>query len=393
MNNNAKTIAVFFGGKSPEHDVSIISALVNVIPSLKLLGHTVVPVYIAKNGDWFSAPELTDIKTYQTGKIDEIVAKSPLLKFSVNNGLTFFQRGKINDKPIKIDIAFPVMHGSYGEDGSLMGLLRMANVPFVGCDMDASVIAMNKTLAKIVATNAGVLTPKFLSFRSTEFTDEKSRAAMVKKIDAELKYPLFVKPPHLGSSIGISKVNDKKDLANALEVAAHYDNEILVEEGVENLIEITVPITGENDNPMPSLPERPLKLSDEVFDFESKYLGQGGKNGSAKNGKSGAQGYSEIPAKLPKKLYDECIEIAKKVYSSLGLSGISRVDLLIDSKSKKVYFNEVNPMPGSLYAHNFAAAGISNVDLVKKLLEFAEADFTKRNAAKITFESSFLKQF
>jgi len=386
-------IAVFFGGKSPEHDMSIISALISVIPPLRLLGHQVVPVYISKNGDWFSAPELTGIKTYQTGKIDEIVAKNSPLKFSVNNGLTFYQRGKLNDKPIKIDIAFPVMHGSYGEDGSLMGFLRLSNVPFVGCDMEASVVAMNKTLAKIVAANAGILTPKFLAFRSFEFADEKSRAKMIKEINTELKYPLFVKPPHLGSSIGISKVNDKKDLVNALEVAAHYDNEILVEEGVENLIEITVPIAGENDNPMPSLPERPLKLADEVFDFESKYLGQGGKNGGAKNGKSGAQGYSEIPAKLPQKLYDECLGIAKKVYQTLGLSGISRVDLLIDSKTGKVYFNEVNPLPGSLYAHNFAKAGISNVDLVKKLLEFAETDFAKRNTANITFESSFLKQF
>jgi len=380
-------VAVFFGGNSPEHDVSIVSAISAVISPLKLLGHTVVPVYIAKNGDWFTGRELGEIKTYQTGKIEEIQKKQTALTISLNDGLTIFPEGK-RRKGIKIDVAFPVMHGAYGEDGSLMGLLRMIKVPFVGCDMEAAAVAMNKVLSKEVVSAHGILTPKYLSFTKSEF--EANHKKVVQKINTTLKYPLFVKPPHLGSSIGISKVKDKKDLENALEVAAHYDEVILVEEGVKNLIEVTVPVIG-NDNPEPAMVERPVRLSDEFFDFESKYINEGGKKGG--KGKKGAQGYSEIPAKLPAKLYKECEEIAKRVYQVVGLAGISRIDLLINSKTGKVYFNEINPLPGDLYAHNFAAKGISKVELVAKLLELAQENYAKRTSVQTSFKTNYLKQF
>lgn len=388
----SKNIAVFFGGKSPEHDVSIITALVAVIPPLKLLSHNIVPIYIDKGGNWFTGKELADVKTYQTDRIAQIIKKQNPLSVRFHDGFSIVEASKFGrEKVTKIDLAFPAMHGANGEDGSLMGLLRLAGIPFIGCDMEASVIAMNKILAKIVAERNGILTPNFLGFRSEKFSQNPDKIA--KQIMSELKFPLFVKPPHLGSSIGISKVKDRQELINALEVAAHYDNEILVEEGVENLIEITVPITGESNNPVPSLPERPLRLANEVFDFESKYIGQGGEKGGAKNGKLGARGYSEVPAKLPQKLYDECLKVAEKVYSTLGLSGIARVDLLIDSKTQKIYFNEVNPLPGSLYAHNFAKNGISNVDLVAKLLSLAEEDFAQRVKTTTTFKTNFLQQF
>jgi D-alanine-D-alanine ligase len=385
-----KTIAVFFGGKSPEHDVSIVSAISSVIKPLKILGHNVAPIYIAKNGNWYVGDELADIKTYQTGKIDKIIAKQKPVQIGFNDGLTITPAG-LRKQPIKIDIAFPVMHGIYGEDGSLMGLFRMANVPFVGSDMEASAVAMNKVLTKEVAEENNIPTPRYLSFLKSEFSDDPKK--VIKKINDTLKYPLFVKPPHLGSSIGISKVKEPKDLENALEVVAYYDNVILVEEGVDNLIEVTVPIIG-NDELTVANVERPIKLDDEFFDFESKYINEGGKKGSGKvGGKSGAQGYSEIPAKLPAKLYKECEEMAKRAYQVVGMQGISRVDLLIDEKASKVYFNEINPMPGSLYAHNWAIAGISNVELVKRLLDLAEDAHEKRQSVNTTFETSFLKQF
>ncbi|MCL2174209.1 D-alanine--D-alanine ligase [Candidatus Saccharibacteria bacterium] len=388
---NQQTIAVLFGGRAPEHDVSIVSAIGSVIKPLQLSGHQVVPIYIAKNGNWYTGDQLAEIKTYQTGKIDEIIAKQKPLAISVNDGLTIFPEGR-ERKAIKIDIAFPVMHGSYGEDGSLMGLLRMANVPFVGCDMEASVVAMNKVLAKQVAEANGVPTPKYLAFTKAEF--ENDRAEVMKQIDSTLRYPLFVKPPHAGSSIGITKVKAEPDLANALEVAAYYDDVILIEESVENLIEVTVPIIG-NDQPIVANVERPTHLTDDgVFDFETKYLGGGKKGGKGgKSGKQGAQGYSEIPAKLPEKLYRSCEDVALRIYRAVGLLGIARIDLLIDSKTNIVYFNEINPMPGSLYAHNWVTKGVSNVALVEKLLDYAIDSFTKRAAVNTTFSTNFLKQF
>jgi D-alanine-D-alanine ligase len=383
---NKKTIAVFFGGKSPEHDVSIVSAIASVIKPLKIIGHNIVPVYIAKSGNWYVGDELADISTYQTGRIDEVTAKQKPVRVSFNDGLTIVPAG-FRAKPIKIDIAFPVMHGAYGEDGSLMGLLRMASVPFVGSDMEASAVAMNKVLSKEVAVENGILTPTYVSFLTAEFNTDRKKC--IKKVNDDLKYPVFVKPPHLGSSIGISKVKDPKDLENALEVAAYYDDVILVEEGIENLIEVTVPIIG-NDELTVANVERPIKLTDEFFDFESKYINGGKKGGK---GAGGAQGYSEIPAKLPSNLYKQSENIARQVYRVVGLTGISRIDLLIDEKAKKVYFNEINPMPGSLYAHNWAKKGISNVELVTRLLDLAEEAYEKRESVKATFETSYLKQF
>jgi D-alanine--D-alanine ligase len=382
-----KTVAVFFGGKSPEHDVSIISALLSVVKPLSLLGYRVVPVYIAKNGNWYTSDELSDVKTYQTDRLEAIMVKQKPLQVSFSEGLVFTVGG-LKKKRVKIDVAFPVMHGAYGEDGSLMGFLRMANVPFVGSDMESSVVAMNKVLAKQVVESYGIPTPKYVVFSKSEF--EEDRANCMKRVNEKLKYPVFVKPPHLGSSIGISKVVKKEELENALEVAAYYDDVVLVEEGVQNLIEVTVPIIG-NDEPRVSMVEKPLKTSDEFFDFESKYIGEGGKKGG--KGKNGSQGYSEIPAKLPKGLYKKAEDVARDVYKKVGMSGISRVDLLIDEKTKEVYFNEINPMPGGLYAHNFAKNGISNVDLVDKLISYAEESFRKKQKTKTVFDTNYLKQF
>jgi D-alanine-D-alanine ligase len=376
-----KTVAVFFGGQSTEHDISIITALSSVIRPLELSQkYTVVPVYISKAGKWLSGKELKDIKTYQTQKIETLISKAKPLQVSFDGGFT------INKQ--KIDIAFPAMHGSYGEDGSLMGLLRMAGIPFVGSDMDASVIAMDKVLAKQVAQANAIPTSKFMFLSRAEFAADPK--AQTKRIAKSLTYPLFVKPAHLGSSIGITRVQTLDELHNAIEVAAYYDEKIIVEEAVNNLIEVTVPIIG-NEAPRAALVERPFAQNGEFFDFETKYMSGGGKKSGAKT--SGSQGYSELPAKLPGKLYDQSVTVALDVYKALGLGGIARVDLLIDEKAKKVYFNEVNPLPGSLYAHNWRAAGLSTVNLVEELIQYAQERFATRSALTTTFDSSFLKQF
>ena len=287
-----KTVAVFFGGRSTEHDISIITAISSVIKPLELTKkYVVIPVYITRTGKWICDKSLTDIKTFQSNKIDTLIGKAKSLSVSFDGGFT------INKK--RIDIAFPAMHGPYGEDGSLMGLLRMAGIPFVGSDMDASVIAMDKVLTKQVVVASGIPTSDFYSFSKHQFAS--NGAAIIKIIETRLRYPLFVKPAHLGSSIGITKVKTQTELQNAIEVAAYYDNKIIVEEAVENLIEVTVPIIG-NDVLTPALVERPLSKGDGVFDFDTKYINGGGKKGSAKQG--GAQGYSELPAKLSSELYN-----------------------------------------------------------------------------------------
>ncbi len=383
-----KTVAVIFGGRSAEHDVSIITALTSVIKPLELTKkYQVVPVYIAKDGRWFSSEKLKDVRLYQSDALQTYLNHTKPIAVQFSNGLKL----KVGRKTVAIDVVFPAMHGTYGEDGALMGLLDMANVPYVGCGIAASAIAMDKVLAKQLAAASNIPVSKFLSFTKGAVTADLS--GTVKQITKALSYPLFVKPAHLGSSIGITRVENDKDLANALEVAVHYDNLVIVEEAVQNLVEVTLPVMGLTDSPRPALLERPLTTAEDFFDFDTKYLHGGKKGGGKKGGTQGSQGYSQIPADLPKALYAQAEQVGLDVYKAFGCSGLARIDMLIDTKAKKTYFNEMNPLPGSLYAHNWAQAGVSKVDLVEKLLEFAEERHAERAKLATTFTTNFLKQF
>lgn len=386
------TVAVVFGSRSTEHDVSIITAISSIIKPLELSQkYHVVPVYIAKDGRWFSDAKLSDIKLYQSGKLDEFLAKQRPVAVLFDHGLKLVQAKGFKVHTTPIDVVFPALHGTHGEDGELMGVCDMADVPYVGCDVTASALAMDKVLAKQVVLASGLDTAKFFAFSKTEY--ETDSAEWTKRINT-LKYPVFVKPAHLGSSIGISRVAKKQDLANAIEVALHYDNKALVEEAVPNLIEVTLPIIG-NEELTPALLEEPLLSTEDFFDFETKYMhgGKKGKDGKKGGQTAGAQGYSNLPADLPQALYDQAEAVGMAVYRALGCRGIARIDMLIDSKAKKVYFNEVNPLPGSLYAHNWRHKGVSNVDLVCRLIELAQERFAAKKQLETTFSTSFLQQF
>lgn len=387
-----KTIAVIFGGRSTEHDVSVVTALASIIKPLELTKqYKVEAVYIAKDGAWYWDDKLKDISLFSSGNIQDFMHRTHPVSVQFDGGLTLVKSSGIAGRKTarKIDVAFPAMHGTYGEDGSLMGLIRMANVPFVGCDMDASVLAMDKVLAKLMAEAHGI------PVTNMQFADRASYsvrpAGFLQAIEKELTYPLFVKPAHLGSSIGISRVQNRKELENALEVAFHYDEKVLVEEEVANLIEVTLPIMG-NEQPQPSLLERPLTKPEDFFDFETKYM-QGGKKGGQKSSTKGAQGYSEVPAKLEKTLYDKAEQTGLAVYRALGCSGIARVDMLINSKTKTVYFNEVNPLPGGLYEHNWRAAGVPGVELVQMLVRLAEERWNAKQQQNTVFSTNYLQQF
>jgi len=385
-----------FGGRSTEHDVSIVTAIASIIKPLELTKeYRVEPIYIARDGAWYWDPKLKDIKLFTSGDIDDFIRRSHPVSVQFDGGMTLVKSSGIaGRKQLKqIDVVFPAMHGTYGEDGSLMGLLEMAGVPYVGCGVAASAIAMDKVLAKQLAVGCGIATSKFLAFSKAEL--ERDSAKIVKQIKSDLAFPLFVKPAHLGSSIGISRVVNEAELRNGLEVAAHYDNSVIVEEAVQNLIEVTLPIMGFADDPKPALLEQPMTKPEDFFDFETKYM-QGGKKGKGKGGQKnggGAQGYSQIPADLPPALYAKAEATGLAVYKALGCSGTARVDMLIDSKSGEVYFNEVNPLPGGLYAHNWKAAGISSVDLVQKLIGLAEDRARHTQQLTTSFSTNYLKQF
>ena len=377
-----KSIAVIFGGRSAEHDVSIITAHTPIIDSLLASKEfDVWPVYITKEGKWYADKAMNDIAFFKQPDYESILARKKQVRLSFDKGLTLSWPG-IFSKSVKIDVAFPSMHGTYGEDGSLMGLLRMAHVPFVGCDIFASAVAMDKTLTKQVVASEGMPVVPYVWFTRAQW---QSDAPTLRNRMLSLKRPLFVKPVHLGSSIGITKAKDDGELENAIEVALHYDDKVLVEESVEHLIEITLPIMG-NDGIRPALPERPLNKT-EFFDFNDKYMSGGKKGGSGANSE-----YSEIPARISDEMTKRVIDLGVQVYRTLGCSGIARVDFLIDADTNMLYVNEVNTLPGSLYHHNWRKAGVSNMDLVLGLVKLAEERFEAQEKLTLTFQSDILKK-
>lgn len=388
-----KTVAVVFGSRSTEHDVSVVTAIASIIKPLELSKqYKVEAIYIAKDGAWYWDEKLKDITLFSSGKITDWLRRATPVSVQFDGGMTLAKTGGIAGRKMqqKVDVIFPALHGTYGEDGSLMGLLRMANVPFVGCDMDASVIAMDKVLAKLIAASADIPTTKM------QFADKSSYmrdpSALATDCEKALQYPMFVKPAHLGSSIGITRVATRKELDEALEVAFHYDDKVLVEEEVPNLIEVTLPIMG-NDEPRPALLERPLTSTEDFFDFETKYMRGGKKGGKTGKGTKGAQGYSELPAKLSEQLYGKAEQLGLAVYRALGCTGTARVDMLINGKTEEVFFNEVNPLPGSLYQHNWRAAGVSSVELVESLVHLAEERWQTKTKQNTVFTTNYLQQF
>ncbi len=378
-----KTIAVVFGGRSAEHDVSIITGHYPIISSLEATGkYQVLPVYIAKDGSWYSDPAMNDFSYFQVKNIDEKIGKLKKLHFSFDDGFTLVWPGGIKAKQQRIDVVFPALHGTYGEDGSLMGMLRMANVPFVGCDLIASAVAMDKALTKQALQTEGVPIVPFVWFSRADWAE---KGAELLASAEKLKLPLFVKPVHLGSSIAISKVKTYEELENAIEVALHYDEKVLVEEGVKNLIEVTLPMMG-NDVVKFANIERPLNKT-EFFDFSDKYLSGGKKlgGGGRLNGK-----YSELPAEIDKKLAEKVLKYGEMTYRTLGCTGIARVDFLIEGKTGEVYVNEVNTLPGGLYDHNWRSVGVSGVELVETLISLAEERFNSNKGTVYTFSSEIL---
>jgi D-alanine-D-alanine ligase len=376
-----KTIAVIFGGQSAEHDVSIITAHIPIIQSLLATGQfDVWPIYIAKDGSWYSDKAMNDLAYFKQENFETQLTKQKKIQLLFDKGLKIIWPASIRSKTIKIDVVFPAMHGTFGEDGSLMGLLRMAGVPFVGCDLFASAVAMDKVLTKQIISSENIPIVPYVWFTKNDWKKEKD---IWKEKISKLRWPVFIKPAHLGSSIAITKVKQESELENAIEVALHYDDKVLVEESVENLIEVTLPIIGNDELQLAAI-ERPLNKT-EFLDFNDKYL-KGGKKSL------GTDINREIPAKINEDLAKQVEDFGKKTYHALGCSGIARVDFLIDSASNQIYVNEVNTLPGSMYHHNWKTVGVSGVELVTKLVALAEERFAERQNITYTFNSDILKK-
>lgn len=378
------TIGIFFGGKNTEHDVSIITGEL-IISGLKELGHTAVPIYISKEGKWYIDEKMDTIEFFKKIKGKDGVKgvnEANLVMQEGQNGGAIFKTSGLFPKTYKIDVAFPAIHGLYGEDGTIQGLFELLNIPYIGCDVLSSAIAIDKVWTKLIYQRFNFPTTKFVYFQTNDWLSKKDD--ILKDIKQNLTWPVFIKPSRLGSSIGMTKAHTDDELEFSVEVALHYDTKVLVEESVEDLMDITVAVLG-NDEPQASLIQESAYTKD-FFSYEDKYLKEGG----AQIGN--AEKSIIIPATLDEKTTKEIQDMAIEIYKTVGCSGTARVDFLYDKTFKKYYANEINTLPGTLYHHLWKKSGIELKDLLTKLIDLGVERNKKKNKLTYTFESEILNK-
>ncbi len=352
-------IGLVFGGRSGEHEVSLASAT-SVMANLDREKYEVVPIGITREGGWLlgteparlMAAELDVSDTVGTGATTAVtLTGDPRLR-----RLIPLQGSEPLQGNGALDVIFPVLHGTYGEDGTLQGLLEMANVPYVGCGVLGAALGMDKEKMKIVFEAVGLPGVDYLVYRRNEW--ERSPETIMDAIEQRLSYPCFVKPVNLGSSVGINKAHNRAELARSIDVAAEYDRKIIIERGIE-CRELECAILG-NDEPIASVVGE-VVASNEFYDYNAKYLDN--------------QSQVIIPADIPQAAAEEVRRQAVKAFQALDLSGLARIDFFLEKESGRVYINEVNTLPGftqiSMYPKLWEASGLPYAQLLDRLIELA----------------------
>lgn len=364
-------LGVFFGGKSVEHEISIITAN-QAITSLNKDKYEIIPIYISKNGKMYTGEKLFDLKEYRNlnkliKNCEEVVCvnngnKANILK--VNNKL--FSNNVINT----IEVAFPIMHGTNGEDGSIQGFLEILGVPYIGPDVLASSIGMDKIMMRRILKEQNIPSLNYVAFYSLDYI--KNEDKYIKEIEENLKYPVIVKAGNLGSSVGIKKAKDKEGLIEAIEFAMEFSDRVMVENAVVKLKEINCSVMGDMIDANPSICEEPIG-SDEILSYQDKYVGGGKTKGNGSKGMATLQ--RKVPADISEEMTKKIQEIAVKTFKVLGCSGVARIDFLVDMEDDSIYVNEINTIPGALSFYLWEA---TNKTFEKELDELVEIAF-KRN--------------
>ncbi len=345
-------VGVVFGGRSAEHEVSLVSAA-SVMNALDKEKYEIVPIGITPEGRWLSSDDalaLLKEKTNVSHFSEHVIVPDP-----EKQGLVRLHSAA--DGTYRIDVLFPVLHGTYGEDGTIQGLFELADIPYVGAGVLGSAVGMDKVIQKQLLQHAKIPVAPGIWFPSSEF--QKNQKTLVEKIERQLKYPAFVKPANLGSSIGISKAHNREELLEAIRLAGEYDRKILVEKGIVKAREIECCVLG-NEEPIASVPGE-IVPSNEFYDYDAKYV----------DGKSKAI----IPAKLPTTAVKRIQEYATRAFSVLDCAGMARADFLVQRKTNRVYLNEINTIPGftsiSMFPKLWAASGLSYSELIERLIQLA----------------------
>src|SRR5512146_1799315 len=370
-------VGVLFGGRSGEHEVSLLSAA-SVVEAIDKNKHEVVPIGITKEGRWLTSDHAERLlrgtpheeRHLRAGDPDATPGAAVLAKGESitvppvpGDALQPFESDaphrRVSDRAIDVDIIFPVLHGTFGEDGTIQGLLELADIPYVGAGVLGSAAGMDKAVMKELFRSAGLALVKHVTVLRKHWEDDPKRVR--RAIEARLKYPVFVKPANLGSSVGITKVHDRSELDAGMNEAAKFDRKIIVEQGVGGkrgkAREIECSVLG-NDEPQASVPGE-IVPGAEFYSYEAKYLDEGSQ--------------LVIPAKLTRAQQKQVQEMAVRAFQAVDCAGLARVDFLMDSRSDKIWVNEINTMPGftsiSMYPKLWAASGISYPELIERLIQ------------------------
>jgi D-alanine-D-alanine ligase len=376
-------VGVVFGGRSVEHDVSIVTA--HQAMAVLAEDHEIVPIYITREGRWLTSPGLNDLAVFKDKRWDEVGEETVLPPAPGYAGLQVSGSRLRGPRRIPLDVVVCAVHGTYGEDGTLQGLLEMADLPYTGSGVVASAVGMDKVAMKAVFTSAGLPTVPH-SLVEVVRLDRDAEAAL-DAVEKEIGYPAFVKPSRLGSSVGIGKARDRSELTSALDVARRYDRHILVERSMDGFIEINCSVLGGQDmEPRASVCEQPVTL-EEFLSFEDKYL-RSDKTGSKGEGMAGQD--RRIPAPISETLTKQIQDNALRAFKSVGASGVARVDAFANEDTGETYVMEINTMPGSFSFYLWEPSGIPFKDLLETLLDIAKAEQKARSELLFTFDSEML---
>ena len=387
-------IAVIFGSRSCEHDVSIISAL-QLIEAAKTAGFTVIPVYISREGLWYTGEALTQIETFREFNPMGKGITRVNLDVSANAGDLWAwppQRAGLFAKvpaPIAhIDVAIPVLHGLHGEDGTVQGLLEMANIPYASSGVLGSAVGMDKIAMKQMLRGAGYPVLDYVWLTRDQL--KADREAIVERIEREIKYPAFVKPAALGSSIGVSKATNREELDKALDLAASYDRRILVEVGINNPVEINCAALGYGEVVRTSVCEMPVpSTGDKFLNFFEKYLRNVGTKGESSRGMKSLS--RVVPAPIGEELTERIQRMTKEIFKLLDCRGTVRIDFILD-ENDVLYVNEPNTIPGSLAFYLWQECGVSFGKLVEIMVEDALRAHADKNTNVFAFDSTILQK-
>lgn len=362
-----KRCLIVFGGKSVEHEVSVITGL-QIVENIDKEKYEPIALYITKEGQWLTGESLKSIETFK--KKDFKRAKNVYISFNPKDKDKLLIEKKV---PLKVDFIFPALHGTYGEDGAIQGIFEHLDLPYAMAGVGASSNGMDKvTMKKIFKFHNLPLVP-YIWFYREDFANKKDE--IVLKLEEEFKYPLIVKPSNLGSSIGISKAYDRSQLFKSIEIAMQYDSKIIIEKSIENIREINCSVVGYHDNLEVSLCEEPVSM-DSILSFEDKYIRSNakGKNFSRK-----------IPADISDDIRKKIEQYSKDCFKAIDCAGVARIDFILENNDT-IYVNEINTIPGSLAFYLWQPKGVSFKDLITKVIQIGEKLFEEKKKNLYNFD-------